>query len=413
MLDGRQLQIQIKEVNMNAVGIDVSKGKSMVCIMRPFGEVVISPFEVTHTVRELGKLAKILKSLNGETRVVMECTGNYHLPIARALHMVGLSISTVNPQLIHDFGNNSIRKRKNDKADAVKIANYGLANWLELPKYAPEEEIRQSLKAFSRQYNKYNKVKTMLTNNLLSLLDQAFPGLNELFTSSARESDGHKKWLDFAARFWHCECVGSLSLTAFTETYRKWCKRNGYLCVNASGIHAAARACVFVMPKNETTKSLITNAVAQVNAVVETLNATAREMKRLATLLPEYPVVLGFRGVGEILGPQLMAEVRRFAKKSSLVCFAGLEPVDNESGKFRGDEEISKQGSPHLRKTLFQVMDGLLMQSPADDPVYRLLDRKRAEKKHYYSYMNAGSAKLLRIYYARVKEYLTKLEGLA
>ena len=25
---------------MNAVGIDVSKGKSMVCVMRPFGEVV-------------------------------------------------------------------------------------------------------------------------------------------------------------------------------------------------------------------------------------------------------------------------------------------------------------------------------------------------------------------------------------
>ena len=28
---------------MNAVGIDVSKGKSMVCVMRPFGEVVLEP----------------------------------------------------------------------------------------------------------------------------------------------------------------------------------------------------------------------------------------------------------------------------------------------------------------------------------------------------------------------------------
>ena len=33
---------------MNAVGIDVSKGKSMVAAMRPFGEMVFSPFEV-HT----------------------------------------------------------------------------------------------------------------------------------------------------------------------------------------------------------------------------------------------------------------------------------------------------------------------------------------------------------------------------
>ena len=31
---------------MNAVGIDVSKGKSMVAIMRPFGEIVSAPFEI-------------------------------------------------------------------------------------------------------------------------------------------------------------------------------------------------------------------------------------------------------------------------------------------------------------------------------------------------------------------------------
>jgi transposase len=401
---------------MNAVGIDVSKGKSMICVMRPFGEIVASPFEVEHTVSELDKLAHLLKRLNGETKVIMECTGSYHLPIARVLQVAGLFVSAVNPQLIHDFGNNSIRKRKNDKADALKIANYGLTNWLDLPRYIPDEDIRQSLKSFSRQYNKYNKVKTMLTNNLISLLDQTFPCLKELFTSQAREKDGHEKWLDFAVRFWHCECVGSLSLKEFTEVYGKWCKRNGYYCVNADEIHVAARACAYIMPKSEAAKSLITHAVTQVNAVAESLAAIAREMKRLATLLPEYPVVLAFRGVGEVLGPQLMAEigdVRRFPKKSSLVCFAGLEPVDDQSGKFQGDGEISKQGSPHLRKALFQVMGGLLKCSPADDPVYQFLDRKRAEKKHYYCYMNAGAAKFLRIYYARVKEYLTKLEEVA
>ena len=32
---------------MNAVGIDVSKGKSMVAIMRPFGETVSPPFETS------------------------------------------------------------------------------------------------------------------------------------------------------------------------------------------------------------------------------------------------------------------------------------------------------------------------------------------------------------------------------
>jgi hypothetical protein len=36
-------------MNMNAVGIDVSKGKSMVAILRPYGEIVSTPFEVKHT----------------------------------------------------------------------------------------------------------------------------------------------------------------------------------------------------------------------------------------------------------------------------------------------------------------------------------------------------------------------------
>lgn len=64
---------------MNSVGIDISKGRSMVAVMRPFGEVVISPFEVRHTDSELSELARQLKILDGETRVVMEATGNYHI----------------------------------------------------------------------------------------------------------------------------------------------------------------------------------------------------------------------------------------------------------------------------------------------------------------------------------------------
>lgn len=71
---------------LNSVGIDISKGRSTVAVMRPFGEDVISPFEVRHTDSELSEPAKLLKSLGGETRVVMEATGNYHTPGAWLLH---------------------------------------------------------------------------------------------------------------------------------------------------------------------------------------------------------------------------------------------------------------------------------------------------------------------------------------
>ena len=43
------------------------------------------------------------------------------------------------------------------------------------------------------------------------------------------------------------------------------------------------------------------------------------------------------------------------------------------------------------------------------DPVYAFMDKKRKQGKPYYVYMTAGANKFLRIYYGRVKEYLSSL----
>ena len=56
---------------MNAVGIDVSKSKSMVAIMRPFGEIVSTPFEIKHTASDIRSLVELINSVEGESRIVM------------------------------------------------------------------------------------------------------------------------------------------------------------------------------------------------------------------------------------------------------------------------------------------------------------------------------------------------------
>ena len=156
----------------NVVGIDISKGKSMVSVLRPFNQVVAKPFSVHHTGSELRKLANYLKSLEGETRVVMEHTGRYYEPVAQFLHNAGLYVSAVNPKLIKDYGNNTLRNVKTDKADARKIARYGLDNWTELRQHTPMDTIRIQLKTLKRQQVLYTKTKTMMKNNLIALLDQ-------------------------------------------------------------------------------------------------------------------------------------------------------------------------------------------------------------------------------------------------
>ena len=400
---------------MNCVGIDVSKGKSTIAVMRPFGEVVVSPFEVLHTDSELSELARLLKSLNGETRVVMESTGNYHTPVALLLHGAGFYVSVVNAMLVHDYGNNSLRRAKTDRKDAVKLANYGLDHWLTLPRYVPEEDTRLMLKACYRQYQQYSKVRTMLKNNLISLLDTAFPDANRLFTSPPR-ADGSEKWVDFVATFWHCECVCGLSEKAFTTKYRKWCKKHGYNFSEekALGIYASACGHVGIMPKTNTTKLLVEQAISQLQATSAALVALKQEMQSLASYLPESPVVMEMFGVGPTLGPQLMAEigdVRRFHSKKALVAFAGIDSPPYQSGQMNVcGRSISKRGSASLRRTLFLVMGVYLKNAPTNEPVYQFMDKKRTEGKPYRVYMMASANKFLRIYYASVKAYLDSLE---
>ena len=400
---------------MNCVGVDVSKGKSMVAVMRPFGEVVVSPFEVQHTDSELGKLARLLKSLGGETRVVMESTGNYHTPVACWLYESGIYVSVVNAMLVHDYGNNSLRRAKTDKKDAVKLANYGLDHWLTLPRYVPEDETRLMLKNCYRQYQQYSKVQTMLKNNLISLLDTAFPDANRLFSSPPR-TDGSEKWVDFVAAFWHCGCVCGVSEKAFTTKYQKWCKKHGYNFSEDKALDIYASACghFSVMPKTETAKLLVEQAVSQLRATSSALAALRKEMQTLASSLPEYPVVMKMFGVGPVLGPQLMAEigdVRRFHSKKALVAFAGIDAPPYQSGTVNvHSRSISKRGSAALRRTLFLVMSVILQRAPDDEPVYQFMSKKRSEGKPYRVYMMASANKFLRIYYASVKVYLDALD---
>ena len=164
--------------------------------------------------------------------------------------------------LVHDYKNNSLRRVKTDKKDAIKLANYGLDQWVNLPRYVPEEDTRLMLKNCYRQYQQYTKVQTMLKNNLISLLETAFPNVNRLFTSPPRD-DGSEKWVDFVATFWHCECVCGVSEKAFTSKYQKWCNKYGYRFSRNKAFSIYTEACghFSVMPKTDTARLLVMSPV--------------------------------------------------------------------------------------------------------------------------------------------------------
>lgn len=402
---------------MFAVGVDVSNGRSTIAVLGQGRKVVIKPFEVQHTAEGFAALADRLNALDGEIRIVMEHTGRYYESFAMSMYRAGFFVSAVNPLVIKDYRDGiSVRKVKTDRADAMKIAQFTLDKWNLLPQYTPMDTIRYNLKTLHRQFQLSSKTRTALNNNLIALLEQSYPGVNRYFDSPARP-DGSQKWVDFVDTFYHVDCVAQISQNAFVERYRKWCKRHGYNFSEQKAItlHTDARQKFPLVPRTETCKLLVREAITQLNVVSRTVETYRAEMNRLASQLPEYDAVMAMTGVGKSMGPQLIAEIgdlRRFAHQKSLVGFAGTDPVKDDSGdKISDSEPSSKRGSPYLRKTLFVIMTILLQLQPSDDPVYQFLDKKRSEGKKYHVYMTAGMTKFLRIYYGRVRDAL-KEKGL-
>ena len=395
---------------MVSVGIDVSKGKSMVCIMKPYGEVVAGPMEISHLDTELKMLVKLIKNVNDEVRIVMEATGIYHLPILTFMKEQGLFVSVINPYKMKQFRNQGLRRVKTDKADSVAIAQYGLTNWDSLIDYADSEDRYRELSILSRQYRHYMEIHVSSLLGLTHLLDYVMPGIKQQLNTWNPES-GKDKLSDFVEQYWHYDTITRKSEHQFVESYLKWAKKKGYHCNQnkAAKIYSLAKEGIPTLPADQTTKMLVIQAVDVLKRVDETLNTILARMDEVAKSMPEYPAVRAMGGVGDILAPRLIADigdVRRFHSGKALIAYAGIDAPPYQSGHFVStNRSISKRGSPLIRKTGYEVMRSLKShEMPEDDAVYRFILKKELEGKPKKVAKIAGLNKFLRIYYARVME---------
>ena len=397
---------------MISVGVDVSKGKSTVCILKPYGEIVCSPFEVQHVEKDLDGLDGLLKKLDGEIRVVMEATGIYHLPVLTFLEEKGYFVSVINPFAMKKYAkDNSIRGAKTDKLDSTIIANYGIDKWFKLQKHEGDEETYSELKLLGRRYRYYMELHVKALQELTHILDYTMPGIKKIF-NSWDEASGKDKLSDFAERFWHYDVIIEQSLDDFVEEYLVWAEEKKYHRSRSKAetvYELASDGIPTLSSSTPSTKMLVQEAVSVLRAVDSSLSHILSRMKDLAKSLPEYTTVRAMGGVGEVLAPKLIAEigdVRRLHSAKALIAWAGIDPPPYESGQFVGSKRrITKRGSSTLRKVGYEVMRVLKShKAPEDDAVYNYILKKESEGKDKKHAKIAGLNKFLRIYYARVME---------
>jgi len=91
------------------------------------------------------------------------------------------------------------------------------------------------------------------------------------------------------------------------------------------------------------------------------------EIEELALSVPGAKEIVTIKGVGIITAAGFIAEVgdiRRFSHPSQIQKLAGLNLIENSSGKHKGKTSISKRGRSRLRALLFRVMMPLVAKNP-------------------------------------------------
>ena len=397
---------------MISIGIDISKEKSTVCMLRPYGEVVEAPHDVEHTQQELNALIEHIRSFNEDVKVVLEATGGYHHVVVSKLLESDIFTVVINPYIMKKYCAATLRKAKTDKIDSVKIANYGIDHWFSMSAYCPPDEVYAELKLLGRQYEQYVKLKVNCKIQLANLLDGVMPGIKNILSGNVPAYSTKDKLCDFVEKYWHYDNIKKLSEKQFVDSYEKWAKKKGYRFSESQAI------AIYQLSKNNiptlksstpSTKMLVLQAVNAVRNAELTLSLILSQMQEIASTLPEYSVVRDMRGVGDVLSVRLIAEigdVRRFHNGSALVAFAGIDAPPYESGKFIGTKRsISKRGSATLRRIGYEIMHSLKVVKPTEDSaVYDFIIKKENEGKPKRVAKIAGFNKFLRIYYARVME---------
>ena len=374
------------------VGIDVSKGKSIVAILSQAGEVIELPFEVEHTIEGMQVLENRLSKLpKQDLKIVMEETGTYHLPILGYL-------------LDNDYfvvGEN-----------ALKIANYACENWYKLTLSKVQASIYEDLKFLSRQYLNKISIQTTMKVDFVNLCDLMFPSFNSLLNEN-----NYILGLEIFKKYYHPTLVLNKNQSEFITEIDELAKKLGHKSAGKSlaiKIYNLAKNTLSPCPSNKYSQLAATSCVNALILIIKTSSSIIAEMDRLARELPEYETVSEMDGVGTKLTSRIIAEIgdiRRFKNAGSLIATAGIDAPPYQSGQYEAQiRHISKRGNRYLRKTGFEIMKAIKTSCKSGVELYDYIVKKEMEGKPKKVAKIAGLNKFLRQYYGIIKKKYKELE---
>lgn len=393
-------------------GVDVSKRFSDLCVLAPNNDI-LTRTKIYHDLpsmeQALNELRRIESKYGVSPVVVMESTSHYHLILFQFFQKAGFEVIVVNPIQSGALKNINVRKVKNDKVDAYKIAMLYRLNVLRASQ-VPANSLR-GLRLLCRQRSELMGDVTRYKNRLTAYLDQVFPGYDKIFSDVGGVS----------SRAVLKECATPQALLLKSEDELANLIRTASRCgiafsrkksVKLRAIAEEATKLGIIAPGTpaviatvlDVLENLLQN-IQQIEQSIKTLVKQETYFQQNLLLLQTIPGI-GFNSALIILSE--IGDFSLFRKPKQLAAYFGLDPGERQSGKFRGSKnKMSKRGSPQVRAALHMVAVNSVAaqkQRPICNPILAAYYNEKCKSKPGKVAMCAVMRKISNIIFAVLRD---------
>jgi transposase len=348
------------------VGIDVGKYFSEMAILSPSNEVV-ARMKINHNSyadieRAVELLKKAEKDFASRPFVVMESTGHYHKILFHSLCKNGFEVSIINPIQTDSIKNIGIRKVKNDKVDARRIAL--LYRFQELKATNIPDEGIDCLRNLCREYYKLSDELTAYKNRLTGIIDQVMLNFKDVFPDTCSKT---------AIAVLEEYPTPTLIIKADKNKLTSLIQKESHRSLE----WAAAKYELLVLKAKEFGQLSIDNSanvtmlgiyISMIKSLQQNLGKVLKAIQQLVannlskdipTLSSTLKLLQSIPGIGLLSAATIIAEIgdfSAFSKPGKLVAYFGIDPSVRQSGEFTGTRnKMSKRGSRLLRRVLFTI----------------------------------------------------------
>lgn len=345
---------------------------------------------------------KIMKA-NGKNDVIVgiEPTGHYWLCFEQYLRERGIKVVLVNPfhvkrskELDDNTQSKSDIKDPKTIAMLVKDGRYTEPN---IP-----EGIYAEMRVAMNIYERLQKRINVLKNQIINWLDIYFPEFLEVFS----DWEGKVALLTLKEMPLPCEVVEK-GLEGILGTWAGKVDKRAMSRRKAAELVEVAKRSIGKREGRKLARQEMRYLIEEYELLRKQIEEIEAEMAELLKEVPNGEELLNIKGVGVKTAVGFISEVgdiKKYEDAKQIQKLAGLNIVENSSGKHKGQTCISKRGRGRLRSVLFRAMITIVAKNEEFKELHRYYTTRETNALKKKQSLIALCCKLIRIFYAILKK---------